>query len=196
VRPNRAFDGDAQERRAVNADVRHHKTRVHEGAMQFTEFQRDRIKRFFLAVGVLSNSPEMRMNPGRAILVLKKSMDPVEMPPETLPDVPVLDAQASFFAFLSEYGRRDRVCRKTFGILLTIAFAIGAYEFYQSGILDGVVILGGALIGAFILNVLIMKIYVVRGFSPLQHGLTHTEVSFALDQIIADPQWQRNLHSS
>ncbi|SRR6266540_2756051 len=164
--------------------------------MQFTEFQRDRMKRFFLAVGVLSNKPEMRMNPRQAILVLKKSLDSVEMPPETLPDVPVLDAQASFFAFLSEYGRRDRVCRKIFGVLLTIACAIGAYEFYQDGILDGVVTLGGALISALILNVLIMKIYVVRGFSPLEHGLTHTEVTFALDEIITDPQWQRNLHSS
>jgi len=163
--------------------------------MQFTEYQRDRIKRFFLAVSVLSNEPEMRMSPARAMLVLIKSMDPLQMPPETVPDVPVLDTQASFFAFLSNYAKRDRVCRIAFGVMLTIAIAISAYDFYQRGLLHGLAVLGAALIGAFILNLIMMKIYVVRGFSPLRFGLTHTEMEFALDVIVGDPQWQRDLRS-
>lgn len=159
--------------------------------MQFTEFQQDRIKRFFLAVSVLAANPEMRMNSQEATRVLRVTSDRATTPPESLPSVPVLITEADFFVFIAQYGARDRACAKVFRILLTAAVAIGGYAFYAGGLAPGFMVLVGALVGAFILNLVVMRSYVVRGFSPMRYGLTPTEVHFALE-VVADPLWQRN----
>ena len=159
--------------------------------MQYSEFQQDRIKRFFLAVSVLAANPELRMNSQQATRLLVTTMDQTATPRESLPQVAVSEAQSDFFAFIAQYGAKDRACTKLFGLWIMVAFAIGAYSFYQGGLVFGVLVLVGALIGAFLLNLIIMKLYVIRDFSPTRYGLTPTEVNFAL-RVVADPQWQRS----
>ena len=159
----------------------------------FTEFQLDRIKRFFVAVTALSAKPEIRLNTKQAEKALKLIMDPIETPVETLPVVAILDAQIDLFIFLTAYRVRDRNCLTLFQFLLVIAVGIGGYAIYQKGLLLGLAVLISAFVAAFILNLVVTMFYVARGFSPLKYGLTHTEVYFALEEIIGDPRWQRDI---
>jgi len=93
---------------------------------------------------------------------------------------------------LSQYGARDRACAKVFRVLLVVAAALGGYAFYVGGLSTGLFVLVGALVGAVILNLITMKVCVVRDFSPMRYGLTPIEVNFAL-KVVADSQWQRDL---
>ena len=60
--------------------------------MQYSEFQQDRIKRFFLATSILAANPELRMNSQQATRVLLTTMDETATPRESLPQVTISEA--------------------------------------------------------------------------------------------------------
>jgi hypothetical protein len=169
------------------------KTDIKGEVMQLTQYQIERIKRFFTAVTALSAKPEIRLNPKQAKIALRVLMDPVKTPSAELPVVELLDAQATFFDHLSAYGERSRRSRRFFQSLLAISFGISCYMTYARGVATGLAFLIATFLIVFILNLVTVKFYVWRGFSPLKYGLTRTEVEFALDVILADQRWRHGI---
>lgn len=77
-----------------------------------------------------------------------------------------------------------------FGVLVLVALGYGLRAVYEEGLLAGGRAAVVGLLAAYLLNLVFLKLYVVRGFSPLGVGLTHGEVRFALDDVIGSPRWQ------
>jgi hypothetical protein len=163
--------------------------------MKLTDSQIEQIKRFFTAVTALSTNSEIRLNPNQAKIALEVFMDPIKTPAKELPAVDLLDTQVAFFKLLSAHSARKKGAKKFFMILLLTSFVIGCYVAYQSGIESSLFTLVGCLIISFIINFVVAKFYVWKDFSPLKYGLTHVEVQFALDAIIADPKWPQNIEN-
>jgi hypothetical protein len=76
--------------------------------MKLTDYQIERIKRFFTAVTALSTNSEIRLNPNQAKIALEAFMDPVKTPAKELPAVDLLDTQVAFFKLLSAHSARKK----------------------------------------------------------------------------------------
>lgn len=162
-------------------------------ALEFSQFQLGRIKRFAFGVNALmdQDSKNVRLDPRKAMRVLELALDPAELPEEKIPDLSsVLNRWIQFFMVLQVCNSREKRAQRLFFVLLSAALLLGAYYWYTDGILRGVVALVLGLLSVFVINLFVSSRYVWRGFSPLAWGLTHTEVRFALDAVINDRNWQ------
>jgi len=157
----------------------------------FSEVQVDRVKRFAFGVNCLMGlDPKERHDSRKAKTLLRIVLDPAKTPIEQIPDLgDVLDRWIQLFTILVECNRRNKKAERLFFALLAAAFLLGVYYSFRIGILAGIVAFVLGFISVFVFNLIVSSRFVWRGFSPLAWGLTHTEVQFALDAVINDPEW-------
>lgn len=156
--------------------------------MKFSEFQLDQIKRFAAASESLHQSPILLSAPGMAKAALGAAMKT-----EKIRNVPneTLDAAIDTFTQLSSYSAIAKRVTKLMLLLLAIAIGYGAYLWQQVGALIGIAVLIGIVIVLFVGT----SFYGYLAIRPIkqQFHLIDEEVTFALNDIIADPRWQADL---
>ncbi len=155
---------------------------------EFSEFQLDRIKRFALASQTLSYDVAIATSQGQVNHLYLAAMTAAT---DDEPRTASMGAAIALFEDLSAYSRKAKtITRLAFGLVLIVALC-GIFLWTAVGAFPAAVAVGSIVVALLIGNFVYGSRQLGRMAETHNHLATE-EIVFALNVIIADPEWQRD----